>query len=98
MARLELKLYEPALADFDRAIELGQDDAVPHSGRAAALEGLGRFEEAEQAFQAAFARCKSAPSDVRTRISLLYGFAVASRSPDKALQAFADVLQEHSEH
>jgi tetratricopeptide (TPR) repeat protein len=98
MTRLELKQYEPALADFDKAIELGQDDTVPHAGRGAALEGLKRFDEAGQAFQAAFARCKNAPSDVRIRISLLYGFAVANRSPDKALQAFADVLGQQPEH
>src|SRR5579871_2614446 len=98
MARLELKQHNSALADFDKAIELGLDDAVPHAGRGAALEGLGRFAEAEQAFQAAFQRCQAASSDVRTRIHLLYGFAVASRTPDKALQAFADVLREQPEH
>ena len=99
MARLELKQYGPALADFDRAIELGQqDDAVPHAGRGAALEGLGRPAEADTAFAAAFAHCKTAAGDVRTRINLVYGFAVANRAPDKASQAFAEVLQQNAEH
>lgn len=98
MARLELKQYAPALADYDKAIELGQDDTVPHAGRGAALEGLGRFAEADQAFQTAFARCQTATREVRTRILLLHGFAVASRSPGKALQAFAEVLQQQPEH
>jgi serine/threonine protein kinase/Flp pilus assembly protein TadD len=98
MARLELTQYELALADFDKAIELGMDDAVSHGGRGAALEGLGRFDEAAEAFKAAFTRCQNAPSDVRIRISLLYAFAVASHSPDKALQVFRDVLDEQPDH
>jgi serine/threonine protein kinase/tetratricopeptide (TPR) repeat protein len=98
MSYLELAQYKPALADFDKAIELGQDDAVPHAGRGAALEGLKRFDAAAQAFQVAFTRCQTASREVRIRIGLLYGFAVANRQPDKALQAFADVLQQQPEH
>jgi serine/threonine protein kinase/tetratricopeptide (TPR) repeat protein len=98
MARLELKQYEPALADFDQALALGQDDAAPHAGRGAALEGLRRYQEADDAFQEAFVRCQTASPEVRTRIRLVFGFAVAARLPDKAWQAFAEVLQEQPEH
>jgi tetratricopeptide (TPR) repeat protein len=95
---LELKQHEPALADFDQAIALGQDDAVPHAGRGAALEGLRRCQEADDAFQAAFVRWQTATPEIRTRIRLVFGFAVASRLPDKAWQAFAEVLKEQPEH
>jgi tetratricopeptide (TPR) repeat protein len=98
LARLELKRYEAALVDFSKAAELGRDDATLHLGLGMALEGLNRHEEADASFQTAFTRADSAPSEVRTRLSWVYGFAVSQRLPDRARQAFRSVLRDHPDH
>jgi tetratricopeptide (TPR) repeat protein len=94
MLRLELQQYEPALDDLGRAAALGRDDAVLHSGRGVALEGLGRHGEADEAFAAAAARADDVPWDVRLRLRWVYGFAVAARKPAPARAAFEEVLRE----
>ncbi len=96
MVRLELKQFTPALEDFRTAADRGEDGAVLHAGKGIALEGLGRHAEADAAFREAFAR--PAPDVVRTRIAWIYGFAVSARLPDKALQAFDEVLQRQPRH
>jgi serine/threonine protein kinase/Flp pilus assembly protein TadD len=98
LARLELKQYAPALADFRKAEGLGRNDVRLHLGMGVALEGLGRHEEADAAFQATFGRADSVPPEVRTRLSWVYGFAVSQRLPGKARQAFGDVLRQHPDH
>jgi tetratricopeptide (TPR) repeat protein len=94
MIHLELKQFAPALADFRKAAELGHDEAPLHAGLGAALEGLGKHAEADQAFQIAFARAKAVNPETVARIQLVYGFAVAARLPAKAHEAFADVLRQ----
>jgi len=49
-ARLDIKDYVGALADFDTSIRLKSDYLRPYAGRAMALAGLGRTEEAKEAF------------------------------------------------
>jgi serine/threonine protein kinase/Tfp pilus assembly protein PilF len=88
----ELKVYEPALADLRRAAGLGRDDAYLHVGIGVTLEALGRGEEADAEFAAAFARAENEPRAVRVRTGWAYGFAVAKRLPDRALEAFEGVL------
>ena len=98
LARVELKQYRPALEDFDQALELGgQGDAALHAGRGIALEALGRDAEADSAFQVAFAL---APHNDPAHVRLLwtYGFAVASRLPSEATEAFDDVLRHDPHH
>src|SRR5262249_56894524 len=87
LARLELKQYAPALADFDKAAKLGRDDAVLHTGRGVALEGLGRHPDADAAFAAAFNRAEKATADVRVRLRWVYGVAVAARLAARARAA-----------
>jgi serine/threonine protein kinase/Tfp pilus assembly protein PilF len=94
--RLALKQYGPALADFARAAELAGDaDArlTAHTGRGEALEALGRPDDADAAFAAAFGTDRPADNDVRLRALLKYGFAVHARLPRKAREAFAEVLR-----
>jgi serine/threonine protein kinase/tetratricopeptide (TPR) repeat protein len=91
---LELRQFVQALADYDKAALLGRDDAAVHAGRGIALEGLQRFTEADRAFDAAFANLESVSAHVRCRIRWTYGFAVAARLPEKARQAFEEVLKE----
>jgi serine/threonine protein kinase/Flp pilus assembly protein TadD len=98
LARLELKQYAPALADFDKAAALGRDDAVLHTGRGVALEGLGRHKEADAAFAAASQRSATATAEVRRRLRWVYGFAVAGRLPGRAREAFDEVLRERPAH
>jgi tetratricopeptide (TPR) repeat protein len=98
MACLELKRYPEALVDFQKIVALGRDDAFLHAGRGVALEGLRRFTEADAAFADAFARARTAPEAVGTRIRWVYGFAVSTRLPDKALEAFDAVLAQVAEH
>ncbi len=54
-ARLDLKDYVGALKDFDAAIRLKPDYLRPYAGRAMALKGLGRLNEAKGAFARACA-------------------------------------------
>jgi tetratricopeptide (TPR) repeat protein len=49
LARLELRQYREALADFDQVLARGRDDAFLHAGRGSTLEALGRAEEADTA-------------------------------------------------
>jgi tetratricopeptide (TPR) repeat protein len=95
LVSLERRQFTQALADYDQAASLGRDEASIHAGRGIALEGLQRFPEADAAFEAAFARLPSVPAEVRQRIRWTYGFAVATRLPDKACQAFDQVLREN---
>src|SRR5262249_345961 len=111
---LALKRYGPALADFERAAELADDAAARprgHTGRGEALEALGRPDEADAAFAAAFSvgqasslpesqgRLEACPTDdVRARALLKYGFAVHARLPGKAREAFAEVLRFRPDH
>jgi tetratricopeptide (TPR) repeat protein len=88
----EMGQYEPALADLRRAAELGRDDAPVHLGIGVALEALARHEEADAAFETALARAAEAPKAVRVRTGWVYGFAVAARLPDRALEAFEGAL------
>ncbi len=93
MLHLEMKHYDQALADFQKAVEFGRDDAAVHAGRGAALEGLHRFPEADDAFRTAHDRAAAASADVQVRTHLVYGFAVAKRLPQEARKAFDEVLE-----
>jgi serine/threonine protein kinase/Flp pilus assembly protein TadD len=98
MVRLELKQYAEALADLRRAADLGRDDAALHAGLGVALEGLGRAAEADAAFETAFVLAASAEPEVRIRTGWVYGFAVSARQPDRAREAFAEVLRQQPGH
>jgi tetratricopeptide (TPR) repeat protein len=94
LAQLELKHYPLALADFDHAFALGvSGDAPLQAGRAMALEALERHDEADSAFQQAFALAGRTDSSY-TRLKWSYGFSVASRLPGKAEEAFDEVLRD----
>jgi serine/threonine protein kinase/tetratricopeptide (TPR) repeat protein len=93
LLHLELKQYDKALDDLDKARRLGRDDAFVHAGRGMALEGLGRFVAAEEAFQSAFNRASALALPLRARLSWAYAFAVLPRLPDRARAAFADALK-----
>jgi serine/threonine protein kinase/tetratricopeptide (TPR) repeat protein len=56
LALLDQKHYQEALDDLTKAAGLGRDDVLLHGGLGAALEGLGRDQEADEAFAAALAR------------------------------------------
>ncbi len=94
LARLELKDYAAALADFERVRALGRDDAATHAGRGMALEGLSRGAEADAAFAEALARASALPAEARARVRWSYGFAVAARLPAEARAAFDEVLKD----
>jgi serine/threonine protein kinase/Flp pilus assembly protein TadD len=98
LAYLELKRPQEALADFDKVAELGRANAFLHAGRGVALEGLGRYEGADEAFAAAFAQSGPATDPVAVRLRWVYGFAVSRRLPDKALAAFDEVLAHNPTH
>src|SRR5262249_20096929 len=98
LARLELKQYESALTDFNRALELGRDDAFLHTGRGVALEGMGRHKEADRAFRIAFAKGEKAADPVLTQIRWVYGFAVTARLPGEARKVFDEVLKADPQH
>jgi tetratricopeptide (TPR) repeat protein len=59
-----------------------------------ALEHLGRHQEADEAFARALKSAAAAPGPLRTRLRWVHGFAVAGRLPDRARQAFEEVLRE----
>jgi tetratricopeptide (TPR) repeat protein len=98
LSRLELQQWSAAAADFRKVRELGRDDAVVQTGLGVALEGLGRHGEADDVFAVAALRLSSAPKDVRTRVRWVSGFAVATRLPRQAREAFDEVLREHPNH
>jgi tetratricopeptide (TPR) repeat protein len=95
---LEQRRFAEALADYERAAQLGRDDAALHAGQGIAREGLGQARQADAAFEAAFARLEKAPASVRNQIRWTYGFAVATRLPDRARQAFDLVLKDNPNH
>ncbi len=97
-ARLELKQFSEALGDFQKAASEGLDDAELYLGMGVALEGLLRFSEADAAFQKAYAKSEAAPPSTRTYLSWVYGFAVSRRLPDKARQAFEEILRHDPRH
>jgi serine/threonine protein kinase/Flp pilus assembly protein TadD len=88
----ERKEYGLALSDLRRAADLGRDDTYLHLGLGVALEGLRRPAEADAEFRAASERAREAPRAVRVRAGWVYGFAVASRLPGPALEAFEAAL------
>src|SRR5262249_29161997 len=94
LARVELRQFQHALADFDQALALGRTDAFLHAGRGAALEALGESQQADAAFRQAFAGATTLPAAGCQRLLWVYGFAVARRLPDKAGEAFAEVLRQ----
>ncbi len=93
LARLDLKQYSLALADFDRAMQMGRADGYLHAGRGVALEGLKRSDEADAAFEKAFATIESRAESDGTRVELTYAFAVSHRLPDKARAIFERLLR-----
>src|SRR5207237_2259868 len=68
LVHLERKEMDEALHDLDQARMLGRKDAFLHAGRGVALEGLGRFAEADAAFAEAFAHAETLPAAARARI------------------------------
>jgi serine/threonine protein kinase/Flp pilus assembly protein TadD len=95
MALLQLKRYPEALADFQGARDRrgGEDDATLCAGCGMALEGLGRYGEADAEFARAFAASeRPAPGAERARLLWTYGFAVSARLPSRARAAFQEVL------
>jgi tetratricopeptide (TPR) repeat protein len=98
MACLELRRYEEALADFDRVAARGQESAFLFAGRGVALEGLRRHREADDAFRVARARAEGEPEAVGTRVRWVYGFTVAARLPERAREAFDEVLAREPRH
>lgn len=95
LLNLELKQFRRALDDLQRCKELGKDDAVVDSGLGVALEGLQRPNEADQAFASAVPRSAVLPQEERHRLLWTYGFAVATRLPEKAREAFEEVLRDN---
>jgi serine/threonine protein kinase/Flp pilus assembly protein TadD len=98
-ALLEQLQFAASLRDFDKAAELGRDDAELDFVRGVALEGLGReekstdrFAAADQAFARALARARPQP-EFHVRLLARYGVAVSERLPERARQAFAEVLR-----
>ncbi len=97
LAQLERKQHQLALADFEEAARLGQDEAFLQAGRGIALEGLGRHAEADRAFATAFAKNGNALDAAGQRLHWVYGFAVARRLPERAAAAFEEVLRRDPE-
>src|SRR3954451_9517215 len=93
----DMKDCPKALDDFEKALAIGKRSASLHAGRGMALEALGRHTEADAAFREAF-DLAPAGDPSRHRIRWTYGFAVASRLPEAAKQAFDEVLQHDPRH
>jgi eukaryotic-like serine/threonine-protein kinase len=93
LIRLEAKQPTLALADLDRARDLGRNDAFLHASRGVALENLKRFADADAAFALARSRAGDLPDKSRARILWAYGSAVALRLPERARDAFDEVLR-----
>ena len=98
MTYLELNQHSQALADFDKAVELGAKGPLVDAGRGMALEGMGRFKEADTAFELALARADTLPGARRLRLLWTYGFAVSGRLPEKARQVFEAILHTTPRH
>jgi tetratricopeptide (TPR) repeat protein len=96
LALKELERYDLALADFDQAARLGRTDAPLYAERALALEKLGRTREADTVFGDVLPRLDSLAPEVRNGIRLTYGFAMASRLPEKAAEAFDAVAHDEA--
>jgi serine/threonine protein kinase/Flp pilus assembly protein TadD len=94
LAFRELGEHTLALADFDKAAELGCDAYYLHAERGFALEKLGRFPEADAAFATALALARTERAEVRAGLRLNFGFAVSARQPEKAREAFDQVLNQ----
>ena len=100
MALLELGRYAEALADFEgaRALSGGGEDATLSAGCGMALEGLGRHGEADAEFARSLTAESSVSAAARIRLLWTYGFAVSTRLPSKAHDAFQEVLRQDSRH
>lgn len=93
MARLELGQHASALEDFDRLLLAERQTTVLHALRGQALEGLHRSKEADEAFELALSEEKLAklPAPQQHQLLCSFGFAVSSRRPHDAEQAFARI-------
>ena len=93
IAQLELQQNAAALADFDRLRDAGQNDSVLYALRGQALERLQRSDEADTEFALALKDENLARMTEPRRSQLLcsFGFAVCSRRPNDAEQAFARI-------
>ena len=93
LAHLELKQHSQALADFDKAVALGQEGPSVEAGRGMALEAMGRLREADSAFELALARAEtldrsgSAPDSSGPTVSPSPG--VCPRKPDECSRRFS---------
>src|SRR5207249_3149163 len=70
----------------------GRDDAPLHAGRGVALEGLGKTQEADAAFEAALGSLDKLDERARLRVLWVHGFTVSTRRPDAAVASFDAVL------
>jgi len=59
---------------------------------------LGKIQEADAAFQTAFAKSESAPESIRNRIRWVYAFAISARLPEKAREIFDVILKDDPSH
>ena len=91
---LEMNQYQSAHEDYARALKEGRRDPPVLAGYGRALEGLGRYDEADNAFKEMFSRAQTLPSQERHRLWGAYGFAVASRLPQAARHAFEEILHQ----
>jgi serine/threonine protein kinase/tetratricopeptide (TPR) repeat protein len=87
LVALDMQKYEQALEDFNRAAALGFAGVRLHAGRGIALEHLGKSAEADAAFARAW---KLDPHNIPMRLA--YGFTIFRRLPDRAEEAFTEVL------
>jgi tetratricopeptide (TPR) repeat protein len=98
LALLELKQHVRALIDFDRAVALGWDSPSVQTGRGVALEALGRYQEADSAFEPALSRTETLDGPTRLRLLWAYVFAISERSLEKAQRAFDAFLGANPSH
>jgi serine/threonine protein kinase/Tfp pilus assembly protein PilF len=87
---LEQEIHDPAkaLPDFDAALALGRNLETVHGGRGIALERLGRYAEADAAFQQA-----GIADSTNSSLLLAYAFATCERLGPSAKAAFTKVLE-----
>lgn len=98
LARLELQQYAGALDDFQKARDLGRQDALVDAGRAMACEGLGRHAEADALFETALKSAESTANESMRRISWTYAFAVSHRAPQLSQRVFDEILKSDPKH